>query len=167
MPTIDAIAGSATANSYLDLGTADQLIDQRPDRNASWLALSDDQKSALLISATDLIDVYAPYKGNITNDDQRLAFPRTGLQGLNGNKVDDSAIPYPVQLACSELAWTLTTTDLFAEAGTEGFSELKVSSLQLKINASDRTGNYTSTVRKYLLPFIDGAGTNTVKVLRV
>ena len=79
--TIVATAGSATANSYITLSDADDLIDGfvQDEDVVAWASATDDQKNRALYTATQRLD-RERFKGARATDTQALQWPRTGVR---------------------------------------------------------------------------------------
>jgi len=138
VPTLIATAGAVNANSYVTLVEADLYHDSRL-HNAAWLAGTTDQKNQALLWATQILD-RLDFQGRKTNDidKQSLRHPRVGMSDQDGFAVDSTTIHYQVKNATCELAGLLISTDRTADAGTEGFREIMVGPIVLKVKASDR-----------------------------
>ncbi len=90
---IDATPSGASANSYLTLDAADELMEGCPDALDAWDDLEEDRRVGLLVRGTRLIDRYRDW-GPPKVAGQRLRFPRG---------VDKTGeIPLPVQNALIE-----------------------------------------------------------------
>ena len=147
MPIIDATPiGTATNNSYVTEAEADaywatQLYD-------TWTAQTAEQKQRALISATDRIDKENFY-GSLVANTQRLEFPRTGLDDIDGRDIN-SIIPRQVKEATFELAKYMITTDMngIETVTTQTIAEEKVSSLQVKY-AVDSSNPDTKTTADF------------------
>ena len=79
--TIVATAGSATANSYITLSDAEDLIDGlvKDDDVVAWASASTDDKNRALYTATQRID-RERFLGARADDTQALQWPRTGVR---------------------------------------------------------------------------------------
>lgn len=95
--------GLADANSYATVEFADAYFADRG--NATWAALTEAQKQANLILATDYIDkVFGlRFAGAIEVETQALAFPRTLWDGVPTN-VKKAASEYALRASASPLA---------------------------------------------------------------
>ena len=85
------------ANSYVALVDADNYFTAR--NNHVWLSLKQDAKEALLIAATDYIELRfgRRFLGKKKQDNQPLSFPRTGIPYI-------APIPEVLKKACFEYA---------------------------------------------------------------
>ena len=142
---IDATVGGADSNSFLTLAELDALVHARPF-HAEYDSITDDEvKHAALIWATRTLCSYR-WQGLIVSTDQKLSFPRSDLYDLESRVYASDALPDWLKFACSELAFIFATEDRTKDSGTEGFSEIKVASISLKIDKSDRPKDVPDTV---------------------
>ena len=102
MPTLIADVGGATSNSYCDLAFADAYAANQ-SWAASWTALTEDEKTVALITATQWMEMLS-YAGTRCDATQRLAWPRTGAT-CDGIASDCASIPYKIKQTEVELAW--------------------------------------------------------------
>jgi hypothetical protein len=106
---IDATIGGSSANSYVTLAEADAYAANQ-QWEATWLAFTDDQRNAALITATSWLQTldWSGTKCNPASDDvtlrQRLDWPRSGVT-CEGTTASCTMIPWEVQTAQVELAF--------------------------------------------------------------
>ena len=106
---IDATIGGSSANSYVTLAEADAYAANQ-QWEATWLAFTDDQRNAALITATSWLQTldWSGTKCNPASDDvmlrQRLSWPRSDVT-CDGTTAACSFIPYEVESAQVELAF--------------------------------------------------------------
>jgi len=164
--TIDATIGGADTNSYLSLADADNLIHQRPFHSA-WDSITDDEeKNAALVWATRILSGYS-WKGYIASQTQKQAWPRSGIYDKDGRAQSSLTYPEWLEIACSELAFNVATEDRLADSGTEGFSEIKVGSIALKIDKSDRVDQTPDYIIDGFRSWLKSAKQNNASVVRV
>ena len=152
----DATPGSPAATSY---ATEDELDDYLEFRRGGATLLADaTPKEALLVSATRIIDmvctqlrtydrvhdyyVTRPYwTGTPTNDDQALAWPRTGMFNRNGFPIDPDEIPKELKDAVCELAFQLYTSDTTLDnaVSVQGITSIKAGPVALAFKDSIET----------------------------
>lgn len=97
------------ANSYISLEEAEAY--QQKFNRLDWLALSDNEKKASLIKATQYIDNQFTWKGRRKYQSQELGFPRVMLYDLDGFEV--KGIPARLKQAVCEAAYYGYQSDLF------------------------------------------------------
>jgi hypothetical protein len=153
--TVDATVGGTTSNSYIDVAAADQIMEYRQTTFATWSALSADQKGAALISASQMFDSIK-WKGVRTAETQALRWPRSGVYDQDGYAIDDDVIPADVAEALADYAYTVSQGDQFQATGLEGFSEIKVDVIGLKLDADDRDSAIPDRILDRLQYLIDG-----------
>lgn len=129
--TIVATPGASNANSYTTLAAAEAYFESRIGIPA-WTEATNDQKNALLVMATRVLDAFGqPFKwivncgdgcsahyrvrrqwtGTPTTTTQVLSWPRTGMFDRNGNAIGTMVIPQDLKNAQAELAGQLATAD--------------------------------------------------------
>lgn len=103
--TIDATVGGASANSYLTLAAAQDLIDGMVENDdvTAWASATTDQKNRALYSATQRLD-RERFLGARATDTQALQWPRTGVRKPD-TYINTYAIGFPFRI----------TTDYFTD----------------------------------------------------
>lgn len=127
MPTL-----TIGTNTYVDLTLADAHFDARLHAGA-WLNASDDTKEKALCMAALILDRHIVWMGSKAFADQALEWPRVGLPW-----VPAGTVPPSVKTAQMELALILIERDTTALNALAGMSEIKVDTLSIKTNPSDR-----------------------------
>lgn len=97
-------------NSYASVVYADGYFADRG--NAAWAALTDPQKEAALITATDYLDAAYTWKGTRSTTTQLLSWPRDGVV-VDGVAI--TAIPDRIAKACCEAAIRASKGTLLAD----------------------------------------------------
>lgn len=140
------------ANSYVSLEEATAY--QRRFNRQDWLDLSEDEKKASLIKATQYVDNQFTWKGRRKYQTQELGFPRVMLLDLDGFEV--TGIPARLKQAICEAAYYGYQTDLFqtyeSEQGiikrnkerVEGAVEKEVEYFNSKETAVDYISKYAA-----------------------
>lgn len=115
--TIDTI----TYNSYASVAEADAYLNIDPVREATWEALTTEEKEKKLIAATRRLDLL-DWGGSKTGDadTQANAWPRTGVTYTDGTSVSTSEVPQEVEDATILLAGSIAITAAEADQGTSG-----------------------------------------------
>ena len=155
--TIVATAGSATANSYITLSDAEDLIDGliKDDDVVAWASASTDDKNRALYTATQRID-RERFLGARVTDTQAMQWPRTGVRKpdtyintyavgypfrITTDYFTDTEIPDQVKKAQAILAVYLNNNrDGLGLSGLEDFSNLQVGSINVTPNFYGSTG---------------------------
>ena len=140
------------ANSYVSMEEATAY--QRRFNRQDWLGLSEDEKKASLIKATQYVDNQFTWKGRRKYQNQELGFPRVMLLDLDGFEV--TGIPARLKQAICEAAYYGYQTDLFqtyeSEQGiikrnkerVEGAVEKEVEYFNSKETAVDYISKYAA-----------------------
>ncbi len=118
MPTSSLVvtAGSASANAYVDLATADQYHSDRPAPDSVWAEAVHPTKTQAILWATKLLDRLVPWTGQIVTQTQALLWPRYGMYDRRWVAIATNVIPQDLQEATAEFARQLLAEDL-AETG--------------------------------------------------
>jgi hypothetical protein len=181
--TIDATVGGASANSYLTLSAANDLIDGlvQNDDVTAWASATDDQKNRALYTAAQRID-RERFLGARATDTQSLQWPRTGVRKpdtyintyavgfpfrITTDYFTDTEIPDQVKKAQAELAVYLNNNkDGLGLSGLEDYKNVKIGSLDVTPNNYGATGadRIPPMVERYFTGLrISGPGNIAVK----
>jgi hypothetical protein len=148
---INATVGSASANSYLTLAAAQEIIDgfvQDADVTA-WASATTDQKNRALFTATQRLD-RERFLGARATDTQALQWPRTGVRKpdtyintyavgfpfrITTDYYTDTEIPQQVQYAQVVLATYLNNNpDGIGLSGLEDYKSVSIGSISVTPN---------------------------------
>jgi hypothetical protein len=151
--------GTTTYDVYRDLAETDAYLAGSVNQPA-WAALSDDEKTRAIVAATRLLDRQR-WLGEKTVADQPLAWPRTGIDG-----VDDATIPAQVLDAHSELTLALATgssAETSVSTAFDGTRRLKAGSAEVEyfFNASQQLAGtrFPLAVQELIGQWLVGTGT--------
>jgi hypothetical protein len=146
--TIDATVGGASANSYLTLADAQDLIDGMVENDdvTAWASATTDQKNRALYSATQRLD-RERFLGARATDTQALQWPRTGVRKpdtyintyatgfpfrITADYYTDTEIPDQVKQAQVVLAVYLNSNkDGLGLSGLEDYKSVTIGSLSV------------------------------------
>jgi hypothetical protein len=146
--TIDATIGGASANSYLTLADAQDLIDGMVENDdvTAWASATTDQKNRALYSATQRLD-RERFLGARATDTQALQWPRTGVRKpdtyintyatgfpfrITADYYTDTEIPDQVKQAQVVLAVYLNSNkDGLGLSGLEDYKSVTIGSLSV------------------------------------
>lgn len=156
-------AGLTTANSYATAAEGDTYHDKHAYAT-TWTGATTANKEAALVMATRLLDEGITWAGTRNTKDQALEWPRVGAYDRGGWAIDNDELPTLLVDATAEMARWLLSSDRTAEAGTEGFSSLKVGTLALVIDKGDRKNIIPPVVLRMLEP-VGRAGTGGTRRL--
>lgn len=119
--TVVATAGSATANSYISVATADDLANLYLG-TLNWTSASTDNKGRALIMATRYLDELR-YIGEKAATTQALAWPRKEAN-CGDWSFTTSEIPQPIKQATFDLAEALLANNALLGGRGPGSTEL-------------------------------------------
>ncbi|MBD2799499.1 DnaT-like ssDNA-binding protein [Xenorhabdus szentirmaii] len=156
---IDADKHSPTFNSYASVEDLKQFAVQR-----GYTLPDDSVLPSLLFQAMDYLATKR-WKGNRTNKNQSLAFPRKGIY-VDGELVPDDAIPLPLTHAQCRLAIDSLEHDLTPTVGGEVLSESVSGAVSVTYAEGTNSGSPNITwFNSMLRDFLSGGGM-TFKVFR-
>lgn len=162
MPTLDATAGDADANSYATLAEASTYFDERLQAS-NWTGESDeDVKERALIMATRRIDALR-FTGVANTDTQALEWPRFEAFDLNGYEYDTASIPDPVKRATYEEALRIlndnaASTDPLADSELAQFNRAKVGAIEVDINHDHKPTELAPAARREIAHVLKSSG---------
>lgn len=133
--------GSTTYESYASLAQGNDYMNaQISTAGTVWRAADNDTKGRGLVSGTRFIDRQL-WQGEMTDENQSHAFPRTGLTYPDGRAVDPLTVPPEVQAATIELAGIMMEgTDVQNTLTTEPtIQSLKAGSVSISFFRADPT----------------------------
>jgi hypothetical protein len=133
----DGSGSLSGANSYVSIAEITAWCLTNP-HDSIWADLTEAQQNGYAVWSRRVLDEQMAWHGWVINDDQPLDLPRSGLVNRKGRSIDDDEIPAEVQNAQSELARLLAISDRTADSDTVGFKKIKVSSIVLEMDKSDR-----------------------------
>ena len=122
--TVTSTAKATDANSYVSSAEFIAYCEGRLDATEGEEA-SDEVNRALVMATARLEQ--EDYYGHVTDQDQRLKWPRSGLTDMDGRVYDQDVIPRPVKEATYELALELLKAGVeLKNTGMEGFKSVTV-----------------------------------------
>ena len=183
--TIDATVGGASANSYLTLSAAQDLIDGMVENDdvTAWASATTDQKNRALYSATQRLD-RERFLGARATDTQALQWPRTGVRKpdtyintyavgfpfrITTDYFTDTEIPDQIKQAQVVLAVYLhNNKDGMGLSGLEDYKSVSIGSLSVTTAGASSTATGTDRVppifERYLTGLrISGPGNFAIK----
>lgn len=150
------------SNTYIALAYAEQYLEDRLDSSA-WTAADTDDKNRAILMSTRVLDSYAIWLGQKTDEDQALTFPRYDLED-EGWLIDSDAIPIKIQKAQAELCLFLLESNRTADKDGTGLKSLKVDKIELEFDKMDNLEVLPESVINLIRPFItSGSELNVVR----
>jgi hypothetical protein len=145
---VETGVGVEGANSYASVSDADAYFLTRP-RSDTWTPLTDDQKGALLIHGTRLLDAAILWDGERVSTGQALAFPRL----FPDADYEVPVLPPSIKVALYELAITLNARDLTADPSLAGITSLEVGPIKIAADTVKPAAAIPRFVRDILSPY--------------
>lgn len=134
-------------NSYIDADGADDYFDDRLYAD-EWIGADAGDKEKALLMARRVLD-QQPFAGTLSDPDQMLAWPRTGVYGA-----DPDTVPQAVIDAQCELALAFLREDLTADDGTRGVRRLKAGSVEIEYDGRAPAKRLPDAALTALEPFL-------------
>ena len=124
-------------NSYISVANADTYFSERLNVS-DWTGAVTATKEAALIQATRTLDALYTFAGDLTSDDQALAWPRSYVYDCEGRELDSATIPEAVKNATCEEALHLLAGDQISTPSllTQGFKKAKLGSMEVEVSDS-------------------------------
>jgi len=157
--------GLSNANTYVNQADATTYHGKHLYAT-DWTNATSGNKDIALTMATRLIDDHFKFEGKAISDTQALEWPRFDIVNKNGYLIASSTIPQALKDATAEYARWLLASDRTAEEGDLGFKDLKVGSLSLTPDPSDRKTTIPDIVVKMLAEFGRPSGVGSAKATR-
>ena len=158
---IDATPGGNAANSFVDVTDADVYMTTRL-HVAEWDAAATADKEAGLKWATRLLDI-KNWAGVVATSTQALRWPRSGVEDLEDDIIDNDIVPQWLKDATAELALSLIKGDRTADSDTLGFTKIKVDVIELEIDKRDRADVIPDAVYTLIAPYLASQGVTLVR----
>jgi len=168
--TINATAGSSTANSFIDRDTAQLYFDGRLYSDA-WTNASETDQNKALVSATNRLNqerwVGAPTT-QVTP--AALQWPRYGVIDAARNAERDpwgssftpylnsATIPVWLENATCELALVLLEENRLSDTGLELIEQVGVGDLNVTPSKTRHAGRLPEHCMRYCRPYLSGQG---------
>jgi hypothetical protein len=166
--------GLSTANSYLTVLEAEDILCVNPTAYATWTALTPTEKDTYLVWASGYIDDYVDWNGYKTVEDSGLRWPRCGVYNRDGILIGENDIPPQLKQAVAEIAVFLVNSSAAASGGQssnlpEGIKRVKADVVEIEFfedgSSDSQTGSDLLPVNISFL--IIGLGTVITGRIRV
>ena len=124
-------------NSYISVADADAYFAGRLN-SSKWNDADTATKETALIQATRTIDALYSFAGELTDDSQTLAWPRSYVYDCEGRELDSTTIPEAVENATCEEAIHLLSGDQLSTPSllTRGFKKAKLGPMEVEVAES-------------------------------
>jgi hypothetical protein len=154
MPTINATPLSTTANSFGTLAEADDYLANKRLNGGAWAVLAQALRETALIQACALLERGFTWAGSIRTIEQKLSWPRSGVEDPNGRWYSYDTVPDIVKEAQFELAFALTVKDRIAGQEPDllgkGFSRVKLDVIDIDVDPNQVLGAFPPWVVSHL-----------------
>ena len=170
---LNAVAGTVGFNAYCTVAEATDYATTK--NNTAFALLTTAVKEASIIWATRQLNTLQ-WKGSLAVANQPNEWPRSGVWRDGGThdvdyylstQFDSTTIPQFLKDATADLSLQLSVSDTTAPAGTEGFSRIKVDTIELQMNAKDRLAWFTDSTRNLCWRYLLNSSKYNVPTLRV
>lgn len=141
--------GLTNANSYISVAESDDYANNT-FYVGEWNNLAANKKEVLLINATRFINSFYDFNGEKAFPTASLRWPRTGVCDLDGVDISSTIVPAGIKNATSEMAIFLASNNLLEEDETLGISSVKVDTLAITFERSEKGWRLPSTVNHYI-----------------
>jgi hypothetical protein len=142
--------GLTTANSYVSVSEANDYLIQNNYIYPTWDNLDNGDKQKLLSWASRYLDQKARWNGEKTVEDSGLRWPRTGVEDVDGNPIEEDEIPYQLRQATIEMTRYLMDGDRSADRGQDGLKEVQVDVIKLVFDTSYRLPEVPNEINNIL-----------------
>lgn len=184
--TVETGTGTvATANSYVSVMEADDIITTNIHVSPSWDMLTVPQKERLLVWASRYLDDHTNWKGcktvpgvaGYTNFNGQvipavpaspLRWPRTGVCDRDEVLIGPNVIPNQLKIATAEMARYLIEQDRTVERDTDGLERVKADVVEIEFLPGYRLPQVPTNMQYLVqgLGFISGGPLRFGKVSR-
>lgn len=159
MTEVVQIGSGNEYHTYATVAQADDYL-LASVNGTSWRALeTEEEKARFLVSATRILD-QQPWLGEKTEEDQPLAWPRTGT-GVTG--VEDDVVPQDIINASIELAAALVDNAAIAtqQSTEQGIQSLKAGSAAITYfrGANGTPARFPHNIMEMIRKYLDGYNT--------
>lgn len=160
-------------NSFCTTTFADDY--QSTKMNDAWAAITNSTAEKLLIWASRQLSTI-DFQGSKTVIDQPLEWPRRYVWikgGTADSEIYDSfqfdwnTVPVFMQEACADFAGYLLDGDTTEPTGLEGLKRLKVDSIEIEANATDRLSWLPKSSRDLMRRYMLNSGSYSTNTIRV
>ena len=148
---IDATAGGASSDSYVDIAGASSYFSERLWIDSWADADLPDQEKALKW-ATRILE-RLQWVGNKVSDLQALRWPRNSVYDLDGDVMSETANPLFLIQATCELAFILIQGDSTLDNSAEQLKALTVGPINLKFNDEFEAEVFPEIVKDIVQPY--------------
>lgn len=149
-------------NSYISVADATTYFSDRLNV-AEWTAATDADKGKALVMAARSIDNLS-FTGRITESDQAMAWPRSGVADREGRCIDDDDVPQQVLDAQCETALALIRGDI-SEGADRDVRRVRAGTVELEYRTGAPVRMVPDVAMQILSQFLDGSGQYSIRMV--
>lgn len=153
----EVTVGATDYDTFISLANAEIYLDAALHATG-WAAATSTQKAQAIVTATRMLDRQA-WDGEMTDADNALAWPRSGLLDAEGEEVDEDTIPSQIEDATCELAEALLK-DASAQTSATGGSNVKrldARGVSVEFFSPREAGRFPTIVQELVSLWLAGA----------
>lgn len=125
-------SGVAGANSYVTVAFADDYFAIDPRFTATWTAFTTQEKQIFLAWATRTLDQKVTWRGEKTDPDNALRWPREGTKDRDGEEIDEDEIPLQLQELVCEFVKYMQGVDPTVTQDIEHIKRMKLDVMEIE-----------------------------------
>ena len=156
--SFDATIGSGQ-NSYSSLADANTYHSERL-HNSEWAACDNESRESALIWASRSLDDWFQWKGEPTDTDNGLRFPRTNIVDRDGTLLDSSLIPAFLVRATAQLALELIRKDIYQNPDSFGIRKVSAGQNAAAVSFTSEQPTTVSREVTRMVSFYSSSGGN-------
>lgn len=146
--------GLTTANSYVSVVEADDIVAVNIHASPKWVALTTAEKEKLLAWASRFLDAHTRWYGTKTVETSGLRWPRKGVYDRDNILLADNVIPHQLKVATASMAVYLIENDRTVERSQDALTRLQVDVVELEF----REGYTLALVPNHMEYLVAGLG---------
>jgi len=158
---LDATAGGASSDSYVTVADTTTYFGTRL-YVTDWTSASTANQEASLKWATRLLDQY-DWAGLRATQAQALRWPRSDVYDKDDYYIESDIVPQWLKDATGELAKQLLASDRTADSETQGFSRVKIDTIEIDIDKNDQASVIPDSVLDIISFYLRFTGTKLVR----
>jgi hypothetical protein len=144
----------ANSNAYVSLADADDYYEIDTGFDATWVLYTDAVKEERIAWASRVLDQKTDWEGSRVATTQSMRWPRCGVVDRDGEAIERTEIPQPVQDATLELLKYMVNNNLTTGADIERLRRVTVDVIELEYQ-EDTSQTSIPTIINHIL---DGLG---------
>lgn len=163
--SLDATVGGSSSNSYVTVEEATTYFAGRA-YSSDWDSFED--KEAILITSSSMLDWYFSWKGFKATDSQSMDWPRISVALRDGSVLSSTIIPNQVKVAVFELALSSLSGDRTLDSSLYGIEMVQVSTLKVQTSKDSSSSTEKSAIPEKVSKILkDLYNRSTLSVVRL